>query len=69
MTQAAIHGTIAAANQRRSGGVDGLAMARGLKLVVALVVVVAAMMFLAGRAGEQPQVKQEQPVDLDALAK
>jgi preprotein translocase subunit YajC len=44
-------------------------MARGIKLILALVVVVAAMVFLAGRAGEQPQMKQQQPVDLDALPK
>ncbi len=44
-------------------------MARGIKLLLALAVVAAAMIFLAGRAGEQPQTKQEQPVDLDALRK
>ncbi len=44
-------------------------MARGIKLILALAVIVSAMIFFAGRAGEQPQVKQEQPVDLDALQK
>lgn len=44
-------------------------MARGIKLVLALVVIIAAMIFLAGRAGEQQQKVVEQPVDLDALPK
>jgi hypothetical protein len=42
-------------------------MSRWIKLIAAVAIIAGAMIFFAGRSGDQPMTKQEQAVDLDAL--
>ncbi|MFO1239765.1 MAG: hypothetical protein U1E64_05375 [Sphingomonadaceae bacterium] len=44
-------------------------MTRLIKWLVPVLVVVGAMLFLAGRVSEQPLTKHEKAVSLDALSK
>jgi HAMP domain-containing protein len=49
--------------------VFGVVMARLMKWLVLVLVVIGAMMFLSSRVSEQPLSKHEKAVSVDALAK